>query len=48
MANVQLRALTQGDVTKEEMIKNMDCWRALTELNEKAREAAEFETKYGK
>ena len=48
MANVQLRALTQGDVTKEEMIKNMDCWRALTELNEKAREAAEFESKYGK
>ena len=48
MANVQLRALTQGDVTKEEMIKNMDCWRALTELNEKAREAAEFEAKYGK
>ena len=48
MANIQLRALTQGDVTKEEMIKNMDCWRALTELNEKAREAAEFEAKYGK
>lgn len=48
MANIQLRALTQGDVTKEEMIKNMDCWRALTELNEKAREAAEFESKYGK
>ena len=48
MANIQLRALTQGDVTKEEMIKDMDCWRALTELNEKAREAAEFEAKYGK
>ena len=48
MINVQLRALTQGDVTKEDIIKNMDCWRALTELNEKAREAAEFEAKYGK
>lgn len=40
--NVQIRALTDGDVTKEDCILNhTDCWRALTELNEKAREAKE-------
>lgn len=46
--NSQIRALTQGDVTKEQIINNTDCWRALTELDAKAREAAEFEKKYGK
>lgn len=45
--NCQIRALTDGDVTKEDEILNIDCWRALTELNEKAREAADFKKKYG-
>ena len=40
--NVQIRALTGGDVTKEEAVMKMDCWRALTELDAKAREAAEI------
>ena len=41
-ANIQIRALTDGDVTKEEQVKAISCLRALTELNEKAREAAEL------
>ena len=45
--NAQIRALTDGDVTKEQMVLDTDCWRALTELNEKAREAEEFKRKYG-
>ena len=45
--NAQIRALTDGDVTKEEFIKGYDCWRCLTELNAKAREAEEFKRKYG-
>lgn len=45
--NAQLRALTDGDVTKEETVKHIDCWRCLTELDAKAREAAEFKLKYG-
>lgn len=40
--NNEIRALTQGDVTKEAVILEIDCWRALTELNFKAREAEEF------
>ena len=40
--NTQIRALTDGDVTKEKEIYNIDCWRALTELDQKAREAEEF------
>ncbi len=40
--NNEIRALTQGDVTKEATILEIDCWRALTELNFKAREAEEF------
>lgn len=44
--NAQIRALTEGDITKEETILNMDCWRALTELDEKAREAEDFRKKY--
>lgn len=39
MANAQLRALTEGDITKEEQVKQTPCLRALTELDEKAREA---------
>lgn len=46
--NNQMRALTDGDITKEAIIKQMDCWRALTELDAKAREAAEWRAKYGK
>ena len=39
--NAQIRALSGGDITKEHEVLNMDCWRALTELNEKAREVKE-------
>lgn len=46
--NAEIRALTGGDVTKENEVLNMDCWRALTELNEKAREAKEWREKYGR
>ena len=47
LVNAQIRALTGGDVTKEKEIEQIPCWRALTELNEKAREAEEFNAKYG-
>ena len=40
--NAQIRALTGGDITKENTIKSMDTWRALTELDAKAREAEDF------
>ncbi len=40
--NNQIRALTGGDVTKEEVILATGCWRALTELDYKAREAEEL------
>lgn len=40
--NSQIRALTGGDVSKEEYILSIDVWRALTELNYKAREAEEM------
>lgn len=46
--NTQIRALTDGDVTKEEEIYNIDCWRALTELDSKAREAEEYNRLYKK
>ena len=46
--NAEIRALTGGDITKENQVLNMDCWRALTELNEKARETKEFNEKYGR
>lgn len=41
--NIQLRALTDGDPTKESAVLALDCWRALTELDAKAREAEELE-----
>lgn len=41
--DVQLRALTGGDATKEKAVLDLDCWRALTELDAKAREAEEWE-----
>ena len=37
-----IRALTDGDVTKQQAVYNTDCWAALTELDNKAREAEEF------
>ena len=40
--NAQIRALTGGDITKEEAILQMDCWRALTELDAKAKEAEDL------
>ena len=36
--NAQIRALTSGDITKEEAVLSMDTWRALTELDAKAKE----------
>ena len=46
--NAQIRALTDGDITKEQAVYDKDCWRALTELDAKAREAEEFKKKYPK
>lgn len=46
--NNQIRALTGGDVTKEKEIYEIDCWRALTELNFKAYEAEEFRRQQAK
>ncbi|MBR1803470.1 MAG: hypothetical protein IJ775_01000 [Muribaculaceae bacterium] len=46
--NNQIRALTGGDVTKEDEILNIDTWRALTELDAKAKEADEFNRKMKK
>ena len=40
--NNEIRALTNGDVSKEAEIFDVDCWRCLTELDFKAREAEEF------
>lgn len=42
--NIQLRALTGGDPTKEAAVLSLECWRALTELDAKAREAEELES----
>lgn len=40
--NLQIRALTKGDITKEKDIYGMDCWRALTELDAQAEEYNEL------
>jgi hypothetical protein len=40
--NAIIRALTGGDITKEATIMKMDTWRALTELDAKARDAEEL------
>jgi len=40
--NAMIRALTGGDITKEAAIMKLDTWRALTELDAKAREVEEF------
>ena len=44
--NAQIRALTKGDVTKEQQVLSLDTWRALTELDCQAREYEELERKY--
>lgn len=41
--NAQIRALTGGDITKERDVLRMDCWRALTELDAKARDYEEMQ-----
>lgn len=46
--NNQIRALTKGDITKEEQVLQMNLWRALTELDNLAREAAELDRKFKK
>ena len=40
--NAQIRALTGGDITKEEAVLSMDTWRALTELDAKAKEVEDI------
>lgn len=44
--NNQIRALTKGDITKEEQVLSMPTWRALTELDNLAREAEELDRKF--
>lgn len=46
--DAQIRALTGGDITKEKQIEESDVWRALTELDAKAREADELNEKLKK
>lgn len=46
--NAQIRALTKGDVTKEEEVLALDVWRALTELDAQAKEYNEMKRRYGK
>ncbi len=43
--NAQIRALTKGDVTKEEQVLALDTHRALTELNAQAREYKQLNEK---
>ena len=45
--DAQIRALTKGDITKEELILAMPVHRALTELDALAREYEELNRKYG-
>lgn len=44
--NMQIRALTKGDITKEKEILAMDTWRALTELDAQAEEYEELKKQY--
>lgn len=46
--DAQIRALTGGDVTKEQDVLQMQCWRCFAELNAKAREAEELRKMYNK
>ena len=43
--NAQIRALTKGDVTKEQQVLALDTLRALTELDAQAREYEELKKK---
>ena len=43
--NAQIRALTKGDVTKEQQVLSLDTLRALTELDAQAREYEEIKRK---
>lgn len=45
-ADAMVRALTGGDITKEPTVFDTDVWRALTELNAKAREAQQLKGKW--
>ena len=40
--NAQIRELTGGEITKEEAVLSMDTWRALTELDAKAKEVEDI------
>jgi hypothetical protein len=40
--DAQIRALTKGDITKEQEILALDTWRALTELNAQAKDYQEL------
>lgn len=46
--DAQIRALTKGDITKENLILSLDAMRALTELDAQAREYDELNKKYPK
>lgn len=46
--DAMIRALTGGDITKEQQVLNAQCWRALAELNAKARESKELKKLYAK
>lgn len=43
IVDAEIRALTGGDVTKENAVLSTPLWRALSELNAKAREGEELE-----
>jgi hypothetical protein len=44
--DAQIRALTKGDVTKEQEILALDTWRALTELNAQAKDYQELKRSF--
>lgn len=44
--NMQIRALTKGDITKEKEILQMDMWRAIGELDAQAEEYEELKKQY--
>lgn len=46
--NAQIRALTKGDITKEQEILKLDTWRALTELDAQAREYKQMQARLHK
>lgn len=41
----QIRALTDGDITKQQAVYDSLCWDALSELDNKAREAEDFKAR---